>query len=336
MRPRFYPTLVNDRFGDAGVFVDFLMERRAMMFDLGDMGALSSRAILRLSDVFVSHAHIDHFFGFDRLLRVLVGREGRLRLYGPAGFIDRVEAKLNGYTWNLVDRFKTDLVFSATEISGNDGRRARFRLKNGFRSEVDGEVSLEDGILLDEASLRVSFAELEHRTPCLAFCLQETAHINVWKNRLEELGLATGPWLATLKRAIHEGLPDETPIRVQRETMEEDTLPLGQLRESVVSVTPGQKIGYVTDAAPSQANAEAIVELVRGADILFIEAVFAEADAGLAAERAHLTAGQAGRLAREAGVGRVEPFHFSPRYADHSATLFEEVETAFQGALNGD
>ena len=86
MRPKFYPSLVNDRFGDPAVFIDFLLERRAILFDLGDIHALPPRSVLRLTDIFVSHTHIDHFAGFDRLLRLLVGRPKLLRLYGPPGF----------------------------------------------------------------------------------------------------------------------------------------------------------------------------------------------------------------------------------------------------------
>ncbi len=136
MRPRFYPTLVNDRFGDPALYVDFLLEKRAMLFDLGDIHALPARSILRLTDVFVSHAHIDHFIGFDHLLRLLVGRDRQLRLYGPAGFIDRVQSKLEAYTWNLTDSFFADLVFIVTEVWGeSEARRALFRLKNGFARE---------------------------------------------------------------------------------------------------------------------------------------------------------------------------------------------------------
>jgi len=43
-----------------------------------------------------------------------------------------------------------------------------------------------------------------------------------------------------------------------------------------------------------------------------------------------LTAAQAGALARKAAVGRVEPFHFSPRYAGEEALIIREVEEAFQ------
>jgi ribonuclease Z len=331
MRPRFYPSLVNDRFGDPAVFVDFLLERRAVLLDLGDIAALPARSILRLSDVFVSHAHIDHFVGFDRLLRLLVGRDKRIRLYGPAGFTDRVEAKLAGYTWNLADRFRTDLVFSVAEVRvGRTAGRARFRLKNRFAREPEADVAVRDGILLDEPSLTVRCAELEHQTPCLGFAVSEPEHVNIWRNRLADLGLAVGPWLSALKAAIFRRLPDDTPIEVLRVSGEAAALPLGLLREKLVSIAPGQKIAYVTDAAHSPANRAAIVDLARGADILFIEAVFPHADAALAADRAHLTAAQAGELARLAGVVRVEPFHFSPRYAGDEARMLAEVEAAFR------
>ena len=67
--------LVNGRTGDPALYIETLFEKRAILFDLGDITLLSPRKIRRLEHVFVSHAHIDHFIGFDRLLRVLVGRD---------------------------------------------------------------------------------------------------------------------------------------------------------------------------------------------------------------------------------------------------------------------
>ena len=331
MRPLLHPVLVNGRSGDPALYIETLFEKRAIMFDLGDISSLSPRKILRLEHVFVSHAHIDHFIGFDRLLRILVGREKIVRLYGPIGFIEHVYHKLASYRWNLVDRFAAELTFDVMEI-GSDLiiRTAHMRLKNGFAVEPVRSERRADGVLYAGPAFRVTTAVLEHRTPCLGFAVQERAHVNVWKSRLSELGLSVGPWLRELKHAIIENRSDDFPIEIysRSETASARRMQLGALRP-VVTVTPGQKIGYVTDVANTTANREAIVRLVLNADLLFIEATFAEADAVLAAERAHLTTTAAGSIARAAAVRRVEPFHFSPRYGGQEYRLVNEVMLAF-------
>jgi ribonuclease Z len=339
MRPLLHPTLVNGRTGDPALYIETLFERRAILFDLGDITPLSPRKIQRLEHIFVSHAHIDHFFGFDRLLRVLVGREKTINLYGPNGFADHVHHKLQAYRWNLVDRYPCDLIFVVTEIDACLATRtARFRLKNAFAVEAVGTGRIEEGVLYSEPSFRVSTVVLEHRALCLGFAIEEAAHINIWKNRLAEKGLPVGPWLRELKRAVVENRSDDYPIRVGARLTPsgEHEMALGRLRE-VLTVIPGQKIAYVTDAADSAANRAAIIALVQNADLLFIEAAFARADGALAAERAHLTTAAAGQIARQAGVRRVEPFHFSPRYAGAEERILKEVMTAFAGhALAGE
>jgi len=329
MRPLLHPSLVNGRYGDPALYVETLFERGAILVDLGDIAALPPRKVLRLERVFVSHAHIDHFIGFDRLLRLLVGREKTISFYGPAGFVDQVHHKLSAYRWNLIDRFECDLVFEVSEIDASLARQAaRFRLKGGFAPEAIDHGTAAGGVLHSEAGYRVSTAILEHRTPCLAFAIEEAAHVNVWKNRLAELGLPVGAWLHELKRAVVEKRPDDHPISIAAPSFAPRELPLSALRQ-VVTVTPGQKIGYVTDAADTPENRAAIIALVRNADLLFIEAVFAQADAAIAAERAHLTTTAAGEIARAAGVRALEPFHFSPRYAGEEARMLNEVRAAF-------
>ena len=327
-----HPMLVNGRTGDPALYIETLFEKHAILFDLGDIAALSPRKVQRLEHVFVSHAHIDHFVGFDRLLRLLVGREKTIRLYGPEGFVDNVHHKLRAYRWNLVDRYLSDLTFVVTEIDSSLATRTvRFRLKAAFVGEPIGGGRIVDGLVCGESTFRVSTAVLEHRTPCLGFAIEEVAHVNVWKNRLAELGLPVGPWLRALKRAVIDERPDDYPIRIgARPATREVELPLGRLRD-VVTVTPGQKIAYVADAADTPANRKAIIDLVRNADLLFIEAAFAAADAALAAERAHLTTVAAGRIAWDAGVRRVEPFHFSPRYTGEEERMLAEVMAAFSG-----
>ena len=330
MRPLFHPCLVNGRYGDPTVYVETLFEKRSLLFDVGEIASLSPRRIRRIDQVFVSHAHIDHFVGFDHLLRLLVGHEKSVQLFGPPGFAERVFHKLQAYRWNLVESYPTDLVFVVSELeTTNSISTTRFRLRKAFAAEPSVSRKTIAGVLCDEPTHRVSAAILEHGTPCLAFALQEAAHVNVWKNRLSERGLAVGPWLLSLKKAVVERRADDHLIEIDHAANSDRLVPLASLRD-LLTVTAGQKIAYVTDVADTPANRAAIVALIQNADILFIEAAFAGADAALARERAHLTTTAAGEIAREANVRRVEPFHFSPRYAGEQERMQAEVMAAFR------
>ncbi len=327
MKPSFLPRLVNEAFSDPVLFVDFRFRRRALLLDLGDIDALANRALLRVSQVFVSHAHMDHFYGFDRLLRVTLARRERLDLYGPPGFTDHLAHRLQGYTWNLVGNYAEDMAIHAWEWDGARLQQTVFSMKARFRVVEHHERPCRDGILLTEPGLTVRAALLDHGIPVLAFALEEGRHVNVWKNRLDALGLPTGPWLRTLKAAVLADRPDDTPIDVPSGSGMR-RLPLGNLRREVLRVVPGMRLAYVVDCRYHDDNARRIVELARGADYLFIEAPFSADEAPLAAAKAHLTTAQAGSLAREAGVKRVIPIHFSRRHEHEAARLYEEVAAA--------
>ncbi len=334
MRPTFHPALVNGLFGDPALYVEFLHQPRSLLLDLGEIPGLAPRKLLRLSDVFVSHAHMDHFAGFDRLLRVCLGRALILRLWGPAGFIDRVEHKLGAYTWNLVESYANDFTLEVTEVSeAGSGPRARFRVRSGFVREELSPADLAGGVLVDDPELQVRAAVLDHRIPCLAFVLEEPEHLNVWRNRLEDRGLATGPWLRELKAAVRRRAPPDTsvPVAWRHPGAGPATLPLGDLQAEVLTRARGQKVAYVVDALFSRTNRERIVELARGADRLYIEAAFLDRDRDRATATCHLTARQAGLLGREARVGELVPFHFSTRYEGQAETLQAEAQAAFRG-----
>jgi len=149
MKPLFHPQPVHDPFGDPGIYVEFMFHRRALLFDMGDLHPLPPRKILKISHIFVSHTHMDHFIGFDHLLRICLGRDKDLSLFGPPSFIEHMESKLESYTWNLVENYSTNLTLKVTEVHPAVWKKAFFRCQSGFRREEFTCVESSDTILLD-------------------------------------------------------------------------------------------------------------------------------------------------------------------------------------------
>jgi ribonuclease Z len=336
MRHLFEPHLVHEAFGDPGLYVDFRDERRALLFDLGDVSVLPPRKLMRLSHIFVTHTHMDHFAGFDHWLRVVLGRKPEVAMYGGPEFIAQVEHKLRAYTWNVVHRYDVELVIDVREIARDGvGRRCRFSSRNRFAREECGAFAVPDDVVHDEATFRVRARFVDHDVPCLAFALEEKAHVNVAKDRLAALGVSTGAWLRELKHAVLTGAPDSTPIRVEwrdREGRHAMTQTAGELRPLILDVVPGRRMGYVTDLRYTEANVRALCALLSRVDLLFIESVFLDQDSDHAARKNHLTARQAGEIARTVEAQAVAPFHFSPRYQGRERELVAELHAAWAHA----
>jgi len=335
MTPSFHPQLVNGPFHDPALYVDFLYQRRAILFDVGDITTLSPRFIHKVSHVFITHTHVDHFIGLDHMLRLLLGRNHRLTIFGPPMIIRNVAGKLAAYTWNLVENFENTFEILVIEVHPDHLEQATFRCREVFRQEAVPEAPPFSGLLMDEEAFRIRAVHLDHGTPCLAFSLEEKFHINIKKDRLDDCGLPTGPWLSQLKAALRQEKPADFTVAIsngKKANGQEVMRTLGWFREqNIYSISRGQKIVYIVDIGYTPNNLSTVIPFARGADYLFCEAAFLEEDRQLATQKHHLTASQAGFIARQAGVRRLIPFHFSPRYQDCAFLLYREAEQAFRG-----
>ena len=340
MRTLFDPALVNGAFGDPGICVDFRDERRALLFDLGDLSSLPPRKLMRVSHAFVTHTHMDHFAGFDHLLRVVLGRKPHIAIFGGPGFAAQLEHKLRAYTWNVVHRYEVELVIDACEIAIDGGAsRVRFSSRTGFAREPAAPLEVAGDVLHDEATFRVRGRFVDHDIACLAYAIEEKAHVNVRKDRVAELGFATGAWLRDLKHAVLTGAPADTAIDVRWRDRDGDHAArrtVDELRDVVLDVVAGRRVGYVTDLRFTDSNVSALEALLRDVDVLFIECVFLDADREHASRKNHLTARQAGIIARAVGAKHVVPFHFSPRYEGREAELVAEMNAAWRGDASTD
>ena len=156
---------------------------------------------------------------------------------------------------------------------------------------------------------------MAHRgTESLGYLFEEATRQALLPDRLDALGVPEGPERAALARGNPVVLADGrsvTPEMVQGPSV------------------AGAKLAIIGDVE----EVASLIEPVRRADALVIEATFLERDAALARSRGHLTAAAAARLARDAEIGELLLTHISGRYKAEeilaeAAGLFPRVRVA--------
>jgi ribonuclease Z len=167
-----------------------------------------------------------------------------------------------------------------------------------------------DGVLISGAFGTLSARKLDHRVETYGYRLVEPDGRRMLPDRLAARGVA-GP---DIGRLLREGAIDTAsgPVAL----------------DEVSVVRRGQRAAVVMDTR----LCDGVFALADGVDLLLIEATFLEADAALATEYGHLTAGQAARVAAECGVRTLVLSHFSQRYAD-AGRFGEEAAEWFDGEI---
>jgi ribonuclease Z len=319
-------SLVNGIFGDPLLHIRLRQERRSLLFDLGDSARLPAKIAHQVSDIFITHAHMDHIGGFLWFLRSRIGQTGTCRLYGPVGLAGHVASFVDGICWDRIGH--QGPRFEITEVHGQTLRRFRLQVGGDVRDEL-GEIPLAaDETLIAEPGFRVRTVPLDHGIPVLAFSLETPPTLHVRKDRLKRAGVPEGPWLGELKRRLAGGpggrdmlLPDGRRASV------------ASLGDELIAREPPRRLIYATDLADTPVNRSRLRAFAAGGDVLYCEASFLEEDAAQAQRTGHLTARACGEIAALAGVRRLVPFHFSHRYEEAPERVYQEVGTAFRGEL---
>src|SRR6185295_6748745 len=136
---------------------------------------------------------------------------------------------------------------------------------------------------------------------CYGFRLRERDQLRIRQDRLDAAGL---------KGAVVGELLRKGKVEAGGKTIR---------RHEVTEVRPGQTFAFVMDTR----MCDGARSLALGADLLLCESTFASTEAALAQESGHLTALQAGTLARDAGVRKLVLAHFSQRYDDTNVLVAE-------------
>jgi len=130
----------------------------------------SGISYMRISKIFITHLHGDHFLGLPGLIQTLgfAGRTEALKIYGPPGIEELVGAMLKlGY----------------------------FELSFEVRVE-----ELRSSFTLEEEKYRISALRVEHGLPAFGLVFEEKKGRRFLREKAEALGIPPGPLYKKLQR----------------------------------------------------------------------------------------------------------------------------------------
>lgn len=235
----------------------------------------------KISHIFISHLHGDHFFGLTGLLSTLSlqGRRGEMHIYADPRLQELIECQMK----ILHGRLAFPLSFHA--------------------------LSRKEEVVYEDKVVSVTAFPLKHHyeAPVCGFLFREKERERtVLKDRAADWKVPVA-----FMQYLKQGADFITP--------EGEIVANGLL---TAAPPPARSFAYMTDTL----FRERFADYVRGVDLLYHEATYMNADAALAKESRHSTAGQAARMAELAGAGRLLLGHFSARYTELEGLLAEARE----------
>ena len=240
--------------------------------------------------------------GFRGLQHVLLTHAHLDHVLGLAGLLATLALYRVGGTIEIIGSGET-IAFARRYLAETIGpeRDGGYRLR-----------SVSPGPVLSFAGWRLDAFAVAHRgTESLGYLFRDETRHPMSPERLDALGVPEGPERAMLASGRPIVLADGR--RISPEMVQGPPV-------------PGAKLAVIGDAE----EVATLVEPVRGADTLVIEATFLERDAALARARGHLTAAEAGRLAHDADVSDLLLTHISGRH--HPEEILAEALSVFPAA----
>jgi ribonuclease Z len=321
---KLFPMLLNAEYQDPVLTVSIPQKTEMILFDLGYCFRLKLKDIKKITRIFISHTHIDHFAGFDHVLRLSLDLDKTVYIYGPPGIINNVNGKLSSYTWNLTAG--VHINFSVFEIRKDRILNKVFMGNNGFEntcSPIEYPIAT-SGLICQTNDYNVRCAFLEHKIPVLSYRIDAVDSYNADVEIINSLGLTPGKWVGDVKEAASKG--SNVPVVIDIEGKEFST---DMLKEKIIKKTAGTSIVYIVDTIYDEDTSQTMKELAKGADYLFCETSYLFSELSLAVLNCHMTALQAGYLARDSEVKKLIPIHFSRRYEGEYQKIYEEAKSVF-------
>lgn len=317
------PTFFAGLFDDPVLYVKIRPTGRGLLFDCGKLHHLAKRVLKSLDAVFVSHAHMDHFMGFEALTRSMHVTPRTLDLFGPPGITGKVAHKLQGYDWNLTEEWWGS--WRVHEIAEHGVRRTLFPGPDRFVEVPEGGTPRGGEPIWRNRLLTVRCAGFDHKIPVLGFRIEERPGFCLDPRRISALGMKPGRWVEELNRRwAAEEL--ESFVSVDLVSGGCRTVVAGELYADLCCEKPAPAIGYLTDIGFNRENIDRAVDLLAGVDLLICECSFLAADEGPARRSYHLCTSDLNRVLGLLKPAWVLPMHLSKVNLGRSEQLYAELD----------
>jgi ribonuclease Z len=300
---------------------------RALLFDCGQLHHLAKRALKSVAALFVTHAHMDHFMGFDTLVRHVLVSPRVFDVFGPPGLADKIEHKLCAYDWNLHERFWC--TFRVHEVYPNHIQKWIFPGPLRFERQPDGVCDRSDRTVFANRWVRVDAQQADHHIPVLIYRITEQPTFSLDTERLAAAGLAGGAWISDLKRQYYRGRLGKESLTVTQSYAEGGGLleiaDTRRLYDMVQRRLASPSIGYMTDIGYSRHNEETVTGLLQGVTLLVGECAFLADQVEKARRSCHLCTRDMNVLLQTLRPKYYLPVHLSKSCGEMSQKLYQEL-----------
>lgn len=285
--------------------------------DCGQASGFTVKEYQNTRAIFISHMHIDHFIGWDQIMRHQVGIQRTVSICGPRGIAKQIQAKIKAYTWNLIE--ENAITYEIREIVAEQLVQVYLLQPKDWALVRQADILSSE--IYQEPNFKVQFTILDHKTDSIAYRFDEQDTIKI---DLNGSGFQGGAWIQTLKNAFAQSTP-EVSLKIGQQVYKAGDL------FHLLSIKKGNALGVIMDHAANSSNHQKIGQLFSHCDTVFIESFFQAADIELAKAHFHSYSTASGQLMRAIGVKKAIPMHFSRKYTEEDIqVLIQEFDEAFE------
>ncbi|MFT5619209.1 MAG: ribonuclease Z [Arenicella sp.] len=311
----FFPQLKSLPNEDISILFTLDNHSDSYLCECGEASGLSVKDCQNVRAIFISHTHIDHFIGFDKVLRHQLGIGKRVIICGPKGIAKQVQAKVKSYLWNLATpdaiTYEIREIITTSQIETYEIQPPTWELKR-----LGTETKL-----YENERFSVDFAILDHKTDSIAYHFKEQDSVNI---NLGNGNFRGGKWINELKQAYDNG-ESERQIKI------DGTNHLASALFHLLEVKKGDSLGVIMDHGATESNHSVIKTHFANSNQVFIESFYKLEDKEKAEKKAHSYSSASGKIMQECHVENAIPVHFSRKYNEEDIQiLIGEFEKAYR------